>query len=340
MTKTQRIKAAIAGEEVDRIPYSLWTHMPGIDLEPKLNAKKTYEFYKTYDVDFIKTMNNGMYSIEDFGCEIDYSEIINGGVAKITKTPIHSTEDWKEIKEVSIEQGALKREQDYLTLLMETLAGEEVPVIFTVFSPITTANKMCGGKLLQYIEQGHGELIHQALKEITRTTCRLAARVIQLGAAGIFFASQMSSYSVTTEEIYEEYGAFYDRQVLDRANESGGWCNVLHAHGEDIMFSLLKDYPVQVFNWHAWQTLPTVEEALLYTGKCLMGGIERMDITNHKKNKLREEIFNTIKVTNGKHLILTPGCVIRYPLDEEMLVFVKQLKLETEEILVYRRNVE
>ena len=31
---------------------------------------------KKYDFDFVKTMNNGMYAIEDFGCTVDYSEIV------------------------------------------------------------------------------------------------------------------------------------------------------------------------------------------------------------------------------------------------------------------------
>ena len=86
MTKKERIKAAVSGQKPDCLPYSLWTHMPGIDLDPVLLAEKTYEFYKTYDVDFIKTMNNGMYAIEDFGCEVDYSDIERGGVARVTKT--------------------------------------------------------------------------------------------------------------------------------------------------------------------------------------------------------------------------------------------------------------
>lgn len=330
MNKTERIKAAIEGKEVDRIPYSLWSHMPGIDLDPVLNAEKTYEFYKTYDVDFIKTMNNGMYSIEDFGCTVDYSQVPKGGVAKITSTPVNNPGDWEKIKAVSIEQGALKREQEYLRLLMEKV-GDEAPVIFTVFSPVTTANKLCGGKLLEHIKSGAGEEIHKALDEITKTTCDLVKRVIDMGASGIFMASQMSSYAITDEEIYKEYGVPYDKAILEA---SDGWCNVLHAHGENIMFNLLKDYPVQVFNWHAWQTLPTVAEAVAYTGKCLMGGIERMDITNHNKNELRHQIFETIRLTKGRHLILTPGCVIRYPLDDEMLSYIKTIKEETERALI------
>lgn len=329
MNKTERIRAAIAGEAVDKIPYSLWSHMPEIDLDPALNAEKTYEFFKSYDIDFIKTMNNGMYSVEDFGCTVDYSEIPKGGVAKIISTPIQCREDWKKIKAVSIGSGALRREQEYLGLLLKKV-GNEAPVVFTVFSPITTANKLCGGKILEYIEAGAGTEIHAALAEITKTTCALVERVIQMGASGVFMASQMSSYDIMDEAVYQEFGVPYDVHIL---NASKGWCNILHAHGENIMFSLLKDYPVQVFNWHAWQTLPTVAEAASYTQKCLMGGIERMDITNHNKNQLRHQIYETIKLTGGRHLILTPGCVIRYPLDDEMLSYVKTVKEETELIL-------
>ena len=47
MTKRERIQAAVKGTKPDKLPYSLWTHLPGIDLDPALLAEKTYEFYKT-----------------------------------------------------------------------------------------------------------------------------------------------------------------------------------------------------------------------------------------------------------------------------------------------------
>ena len=71
MTKKERIQAAIRGEKPDKMPYSFWTHMPGTDLDPEAISQKTYEFYKKYDFDFVKTMNNGMYAIEDFGCTVE-----------------------------------------------------------------------------------------------------------------------------------------------------------------------------------------------------------------------------------------------------------------------------
>ena len=74
----------------------------------------------------------------------------------------------------------------------------------------------------------------------------VAAEAIRLGADGIFFASQMSSYDSMTVEEYAEYGKPYDLKVLEAAGN--GWFNTLHAHGNNIMFELLRDYPVSVFN--------------------------------------------------------------------------------------------
>ena len=300
MTKRERIQAAVKGTKPDKLPYSLWTHLPGIDLDPALLAEKTYEFYKTYDVDFIKTMNNGMYPIEDFGCAVDYSEIARGGVAKVTDTPVREASDWLKLTPCPFTEGSLARELTYLKLLLEKTEGEDVPVLFTVFSPITTADKISGKAM------------------------PLAAEAVRMGADGVFFASQMSSYDSMTAGEYQEYGKPYDLKVLEAAKD--GWFNTIHAHGNNIMFDILKDYPVSVFNWHAGETLPELDEAFLMTGKCLMGGLRRMDITNGHKNEIQNQIYESFKTLKGLHQILTPGCVIRYPLDDEMLAYVKRVK--------------
>jgi uroporphyrinogen decarboxylase len=331
MTKIERIRAAIAGEPVDKIPYSLWTHMPSFDRDPPVIAEKTYEFYKSYNMDIIKTMNNGMYSVEDYGCDVDFSDIEKGGIAKIAKTPINRAEDFEKIPVLGLNAPALARELEYLSRFLEKIQGEPVPVIFTVFSPITTANKLSGNRLLEYINSGGGSSVHKALEKISAATGELAGRAIELGASGIFLACQMSSYAVMEEDIYREYGKPYDEAVLKAA--SRGWCNVVHAHGESIMFDLIKDYPAQILNWHIWETPPAADQGAALSGKCVMGGIERMDITKGNKDALREQIYNTIKALKGRKLILTPGCVIRYPLEEEMLNYVLKTKIEAEKAL-------
>lgn len=160
-----------------------------------------------------------------------------------------------------------------------------------------------------------------------QTTCALVARAISLGADGIFFASQLSTFENCPEDIYRTYGVCYDKRVL---KASAGWCDILHAHGNDIMFDLLKDYPVDIFNWHAGESLPGLREASLATGRCIMGGLKRADITNRNKNALRHQIYESFQQMDGVGQILSPGCVIRYPLDKEMLHYVAKAKNEIE----------
>ncbi len=339
MTKRERCLATINGEKPDRIPYSMWSHMPQYDHDAEAITQKTIAFYHDYDVDFIKTMNNGMYSIEDFGAVIDYSEVQKGGRALLVDSPIKKGEDWAKLSETSLEKGALHRELLYLQMLLESVKSDDVPVIFTVFSPITTANKLCGGKLAQYLHSGFGQELKKALEAITLTTEHLTAKAIELGADGIFMASQVSNYMTNEEEKisveeYQEFGKPYDIRVLNAANQAGGWLNALHCHGEDIMFDIVKDYPVQVLNWHVWETLPTIDEALSLTDKCIMGGLKRFDITNCNYNAIRHQIYECCRVSKGKRLFLTPGCVIRYPLNSQMLSYVKKVKEEIEQAIV------
>ncbi len=319
-SKKERIYAAVRGDRTDILPYAIWTHLPGIDMDPVRLAEETYKFYKTYDTDLIKTMDNGMYAIEDFGCQIDYSQIRTGGVAKLVSTPIQSPNDWGKVRAMKLDEcRAMQRELHSLKLLLEKVKDEDVPVIFTVFSPFTTASKLSGGRILKDIEEGKGSEIKEALQKITDTTAELVKEAISLGADGIFFASQMSSHDVTDEDTFREYGAYYDYQVL---GASSGFCDTIHCHGTNIMFDVLKDYPVDIFNWHAWESAPSLEEAR-DTGKCVMGGLDRRDITDRDFDKITCQIGECLKVFGKRKHILAPGCVIRYPLDPEALAFIK-----------------
>lgn len=248
MNKNEKLKYAISGQKQENIPFSFWTHLPDIDREPEKLAEASYQLYKDYDLDFIKTMNNGMYAVEDSGTDIDFSEVAKGGVAKVVSSPVKTNQDWTTLE----------------VLKLET-------------------------------------------------------------------ASQMSSYDKLTSEQYETYGVPYDLQVL--AGASAGWFNAIHLHGDNIMFDLVKEYPVQVFNWHIWETLPDIKEGLDFTSKSVMGGIARMNITHHHLNELQSQIYRSIISTQGQGLILTPGCGIRHPFEESTIRFLKKIKTETETIL-------
>lgn len=323
MNKVERLQNAIKGEEVDTIPYGFWTHFPGIDLDPDRLAENSYNFYKKYDIDFIKMMSNGMYATEGYGCSCDFSEINKGGVAKIVGTPVKTYEDWASIEPISIEKGALKRELISLEKLLSLVKGE-APILFTIFSPLTTAQKLSNGKILSHIRQGETTLIHHALDAIAKTTALLTQRAIEMGASGVFLATQLCRSDVMNEKEYVEFGKPYDEKVLKAAEK--GWCNTLHIHGENIMFDLVKDYPVDILNWHVWETDPDIKTAREKSNKCFMGGINRFSITEQNKEAIHTQIETALAHSKRKKHILSPGCVIRYPLCEEIFKYVAEVR--------------
>ena len=65
MEKTERIKCILNGETPDRLAYGFWTHFPKADLDARALAETSYAFYRDLDLDFIKSMPNGLFSIQE-----------------------------------------------------------------------------------------------------------------------------------------------------------------------------------------------------------------------------------------------------------------------------------
>lgn len=319
VTGTERIQRMLQGNSTDRIPYSFWTHFPGIDLDPDKLADMTYQLYKNLDMDFIKHMPNGLYSVEDFGCECDYSDIIFGGVAKIGKYAINKPNNWNHIPILNIENGAYGREIRSLERLLGQVKGS-TPILATVFNPLTTAFKMSGQALILHMRE-HPDKVKNGLESITEVTIRFAEKVLDKGCVGIFLANQMAVKRLLTEEEFQEFVVPYDMKLL-QAIERKSWFNIMHVHGNDTYFSLMSDYPVHAFNWHIWETAPTIQEFLndpKLKNKIIVGGLQRFHITDGRMADLKEQIADMIRLTKGEKLVLAPGCGIRYPFDEQTL---------------------
>jgi uroporphyrinogen decarboxylase len=260
-------------------------------------------------------MPNGLYVVEDWGVRTDFSEIAAGGVAKVTDSPIEAPEDWAKIKRLDPTAGALGRELRHLSLLVEAL-GPEVPVLATVFSSVTIAKKVSGGRFPQHART-HPALVRAALDEIAATTAEFSRRAIALGCAGVFFAVQDAT-ATSGEAAWRELGLAHDMAALDGAK--AGWFNAVHMHGDDIAFDVLAAYPVHVLNWHVGETKPTIADYRAAGGrKPVLGGLRRTPITQRDMAAVEDDIAAALSADGGRGILLSPGCVIRHPVDLDLL---------------------
>jgi len=306
MNKRQRLEAAVCAGEVDRPPVALWRHFPGDDQRAEDQALAHLAFQRQHDFDFIKVTPNSSYCVEDWGVQSEYVGNTEG-TREYRRYVIHEPADWARLSRLDLRQGALGRQIRCLQLISQEV-GAEVPFIQTIFNPLSVAKYLAGDEQMRIHLRRHPEALRAGLEIIAETSARLVREVMRSGAAGIFFAVQHAQFGLLSQNEYEEFGRPYDLQVL--AATEGAWFNLLHLHGNEVMFDLLADYPVQAINWHDRETPPTLAQALERFPGAVCGGLRQWEtLVRGTPDDVRTEAADAINQTRGRRFILGTGCV-------------------------------
>lgn len=307
MSHWERINAALKGEEVDHAPVSLWRHWPVEDETAEGLAAAMVKWQRQYDFDLVKFMPTGMYGVHDWGAQTVYNPGFRGNRI-LTEVGLHAPEEWPKLAKLDVTKGAYGQEIEAIRLAADELQGS-VPIFQTVFSPLTTAIKLAGDAAYAHVRM-HPDLLKEGLEIITDVTVRFTQACLEAGAAGIFFATQGMSYRLFSKDEYKEFGAAYDVPILNAVHDAGK-LNLLHVHGEDVMYDLATTYPVDMINWHDRITPPSLAEAKEMFGGVLVGGIEdRKVIAEGPLDEIRNEARTAIEQTGGRRIVVGPGCVI------------------------------
>ncbi|MFN2164867.1 MAG: uroporphyrinogen decarboxylase family protein, partial [Anaerolineae bacterium] len=205
------------------------------------------------------------------------------------------------------EQEALGAQLRCLELIHEAV-GDEVPFIQTIFNPLSQAKNLVGKQNLMAHLRENPVAVRTGLETITATTVRFIEAARERGIAGIFLAVQHASYELMCEREYEEFGVPFDRKLLEAA--SGLWLNVLHLHGNRVMFDLVAGYPVQVINWHDRETPPALREGQRRFKGAVLGGLRQWEtMLRGTPDQVRQEAEEAIQQTGGRRFVLGTGCV-------------------------------
>ena len=112
------------------------------------------------------------------------------------------------------------------------------------------------------------------------------------------------------EDDYAEFGRAYDLRLFEALEGKGAWFNMVHLHGDDVMFDLLSDYPVQAWNWHDQETPPTLAEGKRKVKGAVVGGLRQWEtLLRADPEEVRAEAQTAMGQTDGRGFILGTGCV-------------------------------
>lgn len=307
LTHRARLEACLSGHVPDRPPVALWRHFPVDDQTPDGLAAATAAFQNSFDFDLIKVTPASSFCIKDWGVEDRWAGNPEG-TREYTHRVIHRAEDWAGLQPLDPNRGHLGEQLTCLNLLTAEFS-QRVPVIQTIFSPMSQAKNLAGpGELPVYMRRDP-EALHAGLKCITETTIRFVEEAIKTGIDGVFYAVQHGQYGLLSTDEFDEFCRPYDLQVLDAAK--GLWLNLLHLHGEAVMFDEAANYPTKIVNWHDRETFPTLLDAQSRYPGVVCGGLRQWDtMVLGSPEKVRAEAEDAIRQTNGLRFILGTGCVL------------------------------
>jgi uroporphyrinogen decarboxylase len=311
MEPQARVRAALSLERPDRPPAGWWGHTFSEEWSPRELAAATVARQRASGWDFVKLQPRACCFAEAFGSEYRPSDRATDGPVLI-RPAVTSPEDWSRVPAADAGVPALADQVEALRLVVDAL-GPSVPVIQTVFSPLTVAGYLIGEdrpRMAGELRRGSGQ-VEGALARIADALADFAARSVHAGAAGIFFAiSGFASADLLSLKEYEDLALPHDRRVLAAVPKSA-WFDVLHLCGPRQHFELASALETHAVSWSIHEPgNPSLAEGRARSGRAVMGGIDLDTLVRGAPEGVLEQGRAAVSSTDATGIILAPGCSV------------------------------
>jgi uroporphyrinogen decarboxylase len=294
----------------DRPPVGAWGHTYREEWSAAELAAVTVSRARRFGWDFVKFQPRASTFAEAFGSE--YHPSGHRFRAPVMVRPaVPDLESWKSVSLVRPE--VFDEQVRSLGQVVRSL-GPDVPVIQTVFSPITVGGYLVGKSQARVVRElrKNPDVVGPALERIAEGLVDFSRRSVEAGAAGIFYAiSGYAGRNVMKEEVYRDLVLTYDQSVLS-ALPGAAWFNVLHLCGSNLNFGLARDLRPHALSWSIHnQGNPSLREGRDIVGRAVMGGLsQRGSLVYGPASKIEEEVREAIADTGGRGLLIAPGCSV------------------------------
>jgi uroporphyrinogen decarboxylase len=234
---------------------------------------------------------------------------------------VRSPADWIRLPDVDGATPPLADQVEALRIVVEAVG--DVPVLQTVFSPLSVAGYLAGEDKQRVV----GELrdgsdgLRSALDRIADGLADFTRRSVSAGAAGIFYAiSGYASDEMWPISEYERLALDADLRVIDGLPERS-WFNVLHLCGPSVHFDLAGRISSHAVSWSVHEPgNPSLREGRDRAGKAAMGGVDHVHtLAEGSPGSVRREVVDTISGTGGTGVLIAPGCSVPVTVPDENL---------------------
>lgn len=321
MDGAARIRTALALGRPDRPPAGWWGHTFRQEWSPAALAAVTVERARRHGWDYVKLQPRATCFAEAFGAQFRPSE--DGAAAPAAVRPaVGDAADLAALPVVTADAPSLADQVSALAMVVSEL-GPGVPVLQTVFSPLTVLGYLLGGDkgaAVRMLRDRPDEVV-PALDRIGAALLDFSARSVAAGAAGVFYAiSGYASAGGVHAAEYERLALPADRRVLESLPDAA-WFNALHLCGAAVHFDLAGRLPVQAVSWAVHDAgNPSLVEGRERAGRAVMGGVaQKTTLSGGGPDDAADEVRSAVEETGGAGFILAPGCSVPPEAPEENL---------------------
>ena len=182
------------------------------------------------------------------------------------------------------------------------------PIIQTIFNPLSQAKNLVGKENLAIHMRRYPDALKIGLETITASIMDYLMALAEIGVDGIFYAVQHAQYQLLSEQEFQSFSQADDLRILDASLHFP--IRLLHVHGANIMFDQVKDYPVNLMNWHDRESEYSLSIGKQLSNVAVCGGIKRETMSLGTPDQVAAEIRLTLEETGGSKVCLGTGCVI------------------------------
>ena len=318
MTSRQRVMAALRGEPVDRIPLAFWLHNFATENSAAGLAGETMRLHETFGWDFLKPQSRAQCFAEMWGLTYAPSRERATPYA-VTREPLGTADEVGRLRPVDPRQGALGEQLEALRMI-RTRVGPDVPIIWTIFSPLMVLPFLVRGGKPQALAflRSDGAAVARGLHAMAETLAEYARLTREAGADGLFYATNVATRALMSADECRRFQRPFDTTVLAAVEQAP--FNLLHVCGEDIWFDEFADYPVTAFSFALAPGNPSLKEAHRKTGRAVVGGLPaKPQIAAMTAPALVERAKAAIGEMAGRWLLLGPDCSISPDTPEPLL---------------------
>ena len=290
MNKIERVRAALAGAEVDRVPASFWFHFTPDKAHGEASVKAHLDYYRESGVDYLKVMNEHPYQ---------------AGVT--IKTPA----DWRRVRPAPLSARFYQDQLDEVKRIVDELGGECL-VITTLFNPFASGNDTSDQRVTEHLKSDPAS-VSQGLAAIADSLAEFAVACVEAGASGIYYSAQGGEEDRFTEEEFLRYVKPHDLTVLNAVKERGEF-HLLHICKDRIRLQSYADYPAHAVNWAATKHNLSLKEGRDLFKRTVVGGMDdRGIVVDGSPAAIRAAVRAVIADFGTQGLILGADCT--FPTD-------------------------